>query len=286
MGRTKKPTEEQLAEAEVLNIEVIGNIGSVALQKLIDAKNQETPEVLGDVVDPQPGEIAPEGLGEDITPIVDDGVTGDGELPEPTPEPIEVPTEEPTPEPTKAVNPEEKVVEGKLKTLDDVKNLLAKPGMSIKDKLNLIKDEGPTGVRGLVSKLYSYNEQVGPKAPNRGMPFVAGKNYDLYNTLKQVVETKDQKTFRIKMDIVNLMFLEYADEGFKDVMLLRGDTSWKWGEKALNTYNNLITIICNLANLETRAKIAKNIISPDKATDIETTTFTEVSVTNIRKYYT
>lgn len=250
----------------------------------LDKEVEEITEIVGDVLEDESTgtktPIEPDSeSGDEVTdpaPIAD--ATPEVVTPKTKPEvkvpEVKVPATKPVPE-----------VKSKELTIDNVNILLKTPGKTIKQKLQEISENGPVALRSLISKLDMHNEQCGPKAADRGLPFLAGRHYDLYNTLKQVVETKDQKQFTVKMDIVNLMFLQYKDEAFKDVKLTRGDFYWQWGEKSLETYINLVTLICNLANLETRAKTAKNLISPEKATDIETTTLSEVAVANIRKYY-
>lgn len=161
---------------------------------------------------------------------------------------------------------------------------ILKSSESIKDKLKAITElENDLTYKSLVNKLLSYNNKMfGTMAikPKDG----AAANYDLFNLIKQVVSDNDFNTFKIKFNIINLMFLGYDKEAFSEQKLHRFDYEWKWGKESLTTYQHLITMISMLANKSTREQhISKGILN--RALNKDVIGLSETAIQNIIKYY-
>lgn len=161
---------------------------------------------------------------------------------------------------------------------------ILKSSESIKDKLKAITElKNDVVYKSLVNKLLSYNNKMfGTMAvkPKDG----AAANYDLFNLIKQVVSDSDFDTFKIKFNIINLMFLGYDKEAFSEQKLHRFDYEWKWGKESLTTYQHLITMIAMLANKSTREQhISKGILN--RALNKDVIGLNETAIQNIIKYY-
>lgn len=113
-------------------------------------------------------------------------------------------------------------------------------------------------VASLIYKLKKYTIDMAKGkvvSPNEG----AGKNYDLYTALITVCKNEDYAVFSTHFKIINKVFLLNSDGIFNPVRLSRFDTSWRWGQKTNNTYNQLVEVISLLANPGTRKQHLKKI---------------------------
>ena len=148
-----------------------------------------------------------------------------------------------------------------VSTLDEVKDYLVAPGSTIVEKLVRLSTDATGSVKSLASMLVTFSEDMGPNTPEQEPRVVLGKLYNLYITMKDCVETKDQSEYMVKMDILNLAFLAYGDVhgALSSVMLLRYDYAWTWGEDALKTYQILVVVISSLADRSTRAEQIKRV---------------------------
>jgi hypothetical protein len=178
---------------------------------------------------------------------------------------------------------EETIPASKLGTAE-VAALLKKPGVKIDDKLQTILEQGNTAYASLVGKLLTYAKDMSRKSPVQTATAGVGKNYDVYTTIKQVVETKDYNEFKVKFDIVNAVFKLHAEDAYSKFAMPRYDTDWKWGEKSLNTYLVLVSLIGGLCSKATRAEKLKT-HSVDKALEPSTVELKPTGIENIRKYY-
>jgi hypothetical protein len=184
---------------------------------------------------------------------------------------------------TPPVEEEETIPASKLGTAE-VAALLKKPGVKIDDKLQTILEQGNTAYASLVGKLLTYAKDMSRKSPVQTATAGAAKNYDVYTTIKQVVETKDYNEFKVKFDIVNAVFKLHAEDAYSKFAMPRYDTDWKWGEKSLNTYLVLVSLIGGLCSKATRAEKLKT-HSVDKALEPSTVELKPTGIENIRKYY-
>jgi len=83
--------------------------------------------------------------------------------------------------------------------------------------------------------------------------------YNLYTTIKSVIECDDNGIFRTNMDIISLVIMSNnkPGEAFNELRLLRYDYLWSWGDSSLRTHQILTTIMCHLANKSTRVEALK-----------------------------
>lgn len=172
-------------------------------------------------------------------------------------------------------------------TLDEYKQLMRSEDIEIKDKLEVIISRGPVEQRSLASKLEDYRNKMstnisGIVDPVKG----AGYNYDLLNTLLEVVNFTDAERFKLNFDLVNYFFLSYAKEGeaFHWVAIQRFDYEWTYGDVALTTYQNLVHVISSLADLSTRDQNISG-IDFDLAFDKTKTLIKDKAKDNIVGYY-
>ena len=307
MGRAKKPTAEQLETAAVLKIEVVGNIGATALQKLIDAKeeenlaNAEVNNAEATNEDSQPDSTVPEtdtDIDGDTTTDASNEQDNEGDLVDNSgtedvkPEATEPVVEDPKPvvkEETKptiqapVVEDEEAEVAPKLDA-KEVASIITHADYTGKQKIQKIFDEGQVGFSSIASKIIGYDQIMNPKTPVTELAGVA-KQYDLLNTLKSVINTEDYKQFKVKFDIINLGFRAYNKDAFDEFMLFRFDQKWKWSKKDLTTFQHLSSIISQLCDLTTRANNLKK-IDINRALDASEITLSETGISNLKKYYT
>jgi hypothetical protein len=168
-------------------------------------------------------------------------------------------------------------------TITEVRKVIADESIGdMRARLRELVKNGPTVAKLLLAKLLGYADAMSATVIDSKIG--AGRNYDLYNTLIGVLAEEDQAMFKLKFDIVNLVFKEYRSESFNDVKLHRFDKEWPRDTTTLNTYQNLVTVITALCDLNDRVKQMK-LISFDKAFDITTTTFTPDMISAVKRYY-
>lgn len=170
-------------------------------------------------------------------------------------------------------------------SLEEVlKFITDKANGTMRERLQSIATSGVMEARLLVSKLLTYNENMWSRvaAADKG----AGYNYDLYNFLLDVMNTGNYNVFKIKMDIISIIFKEFANEGYAEQMLHRFDTEWekRWGKQSLTTYQNMITVVAMLSDMSTRKKNMER-ISLDLALTKKDTFFSDTVIANLKKYY-
>lgn len=208
----------------------------------------------------------------------------------PTPELTEVTTEEGvdntaavTPqEPKEPITPpQEAKGEPELDTIEGIRVLIRTDG-ELKDKLTKIINDGMPSVRFHVAKLVKYAEAMSADKPDMPDQLIANNNFDLYNTIIQMIEVKDKALFKLLMDITTLVIKDNCGDGeaFNLYMLHRGDMKWKWGQNTLETYQGLMYVFCTLADLSTRPEKLKTInITHEKFSVSET------ALNNVKQYY-
>ncbi len=181
---------------------------------------------------------------------------------------------------------QEEVVEESKVELDGnaIAKLLAQPGIKIVDKLETIRTQGTVPYKMLMTKLFGYNDLMSPNAPSLEPVKGAGRNFDLYTVLKSVVSEEDYTVFKVKFDLVNMVFKTLKGEAYNEYMLHRHDQQWKWGKETLTTYQHLVTIISSLCDMSTRAHSLKH-LSLDKALDKNVIVLSDKAIDNITKYY-
>ena len=138
-----------------------------------------------------------------------------------------------------------------------------------------------------VNNMVTYNTTMDPNleeslSDEKG----AAKSYNLYILIKDALEQEDYAAFKVKFDIINMIFTNYSATAFDEFALFRYDQAWmnKWGETSLTTFQNLCTLICTLCDIKTRAANLDS-IDLDSALDSKKIELTETAINNIRKYY-
>lgn len=169
-----------------------------------------------------------------------------------------------------------------------IKVILNKTGITVREKLDLIKYSGPTSLKEAVDKLDKYEAAMNPEIEIKDSSVGATNNYSLYTLIKNIASTRDYEKFKLRFDIINLYFKEYQYSGFNEFLLQRFDEKWSWGEDNLITYQNLITVITSLCDITKRASNLKR-LDLDKALDPTVVrplnTNGGFAIQNIKAYY-
>jgi len=207
---------------------------------------EETPSVpeVG-TEDEQPPVDLPEVGTEDEQPPVDLPEVGT-EDEQPQPEELDV-TEDP-----EIQDEVEKIIASDGLSDVEVNDVLSHPDMDAKDKITKIAAEGTMEFRMTAATIVSYIEAVDESKPFVSAANIANKNYNIYNAIRQVVNTEDQANFKTKMRILTHAFVAHKDGAFNEFKLHRYDYAWTWGDKALKTYQHLIVLFTSLSDLATR----------------------------------
>jgi len=191
----------------------------------------------------------------------------------------------------KEVKPESKVTP-KIETsrnklnISDIQRLLKDRKLSFDEKLRTIAKDGISEVRTIAAGLVAYQDQVGDKNGLVDVKFVAGKNKNLLNLIKKVLELKGENSdikFKTMFDLVNLAFIAYKKDGYNIFNLHRGDLHWT-DRKELNTFNILTVIISDLASLATRKEKAIK-IDLNKVLTKDEVSLSENAINRIKAYY-
>lgn len=220
----------------------------------VDTQEPETtPEV---VVDEQP----------EVTPEVIE------EQPEETPE--ETPEEKPE---TQNTGTEEETPEVAVNSWDDVKSVIAMK-TSVDNKLEILSTCGFKPVELFVAFYMDYGKTMGPKVNEQeGARF----NTRLYNNLITTLREQDDAVFKIKFDLINLIFRNGAKDAFNEFRLCRFSDLQKISEKQLTTYHRLVVLIFSLADASTRAKNKK----PLAGFSASNTELNDNDVSRLKRYY-
>lgn len=260
-------TEEETAtQVEETTPEEVAGTPETEAESTSETTEEETP------TETQP-EVSTE---EETSPEEDESEQTMDTTPEELPEPQQ---DESEVEPTTA----EEVAPTVSLSLAEVRRVIADESIGdMRARLQELAKNGPTVVKLLVMKLLGYADVMGATVVDAKIG--AGRNYDLYNTLISILGEEDQALFKLKFDIVNLVFKEYRAEAFHDTKLHRFDKEWPRDATTLNTYQNLVTVITALCDLNERKKQMKT-LSLEKAFDITTTAFTAHMISAAKRYY-
>jgi hypothetical protein len=182
------------------------------------------------------------------------------------------------------VVPKPTPVETKLLSVSDIDAIVKDNSLRIEEKLALIASNSTPDFSILVSKLLGYEENMNRKAVFKSETVSVGNNFDLLSVLTSVVGTSDFAAFKVKFDIVNLVFQRYSGSAYSAVSLHRFDTAWTFGDARLKTYQMFATVISSLCNKDTRASELKRLdlklaLSKDK------TNLSDTAISNIVRYY-
>jgi len=172
-----------------------------------------------------------------------------------------------------------------LLTADEIAKLINNNKVSAIETLNIILAKGAFEYRALAAKLLSYANDMSKSAPMTDPKTAVGKNYDLFIALRAVINTQNYQIFKIKMDIVNLVFKEFKSDAYADEMLSRFTTDWRWDSDSLEAYLNIAILIAALCDITTRQQSLKT-ISIQLFASRTTGLISPDGVANLEKYYT
>lgn len=177
----------------------------------------------------------------------------------------------------------EKKQENSNSSISSVTSILENGSLSNEEKLNAIVAANVPGI-GFVKNLLTYQNEMSMNSVLPSEQSGADKNRSLFFKLMNVLDEEDFSIFKIKFDIVNLVFLTYKNDSFDEFKLHRFDLKWTGGQKQLKTYQRLVTVISSLCDKTKRAEQLKS-ISLSKMVDADNTTFSETNRRNILSYY-
>ena len=203
------------------------------------------------------------------------------EQPEVTPEPEvieEKPEETPEEKPeTQNTGEEDELPEVSINSWDDVKSVIAMK-TSVDNKLEILSTCGFKPVELFVAFYMDYGKTMGPKVNEQeGARF----NTRLYNNLITTLREQDDAVFKIKFDLINLIFRNGAKDAFNEFRLCRFSDLQKISEKQLTTYHRLVVLIFSLADASTRAKNKK----PLAGFSASNTELNDNDVSRLKRYY-
>lgn len=161
-----------------------------------------------------------------------------------------------------------------------VRDIVSSVAITRPDKIKMLASSDNLAYSSLVTKLIAYNNMMTGSGIIGSVG--ADRNYDLYVTLKKVVNQQEYTVFKTMMDVINLVFTEYKTGAFNEVMLQRFDVYWKNDEQSLKTYNVLVSLISRLVDKSTRAKELETINIEYSFKDSE---ITPTGVENLKNYY-
>ena len=167
--------------------------------------------------------------------------------------------------------------------ISSITTILENGSLSNEKKIEAIVNSGVEAV-SFVKNPMSYQNELSINAVGVTDVQGASKNRILFYKLLQVLDTEDYTTFKIKFDVVNLVFLTYNDDAFNEFRLHRFDLKWTGGTTELKTYQKLVTVISALCDKSKRAEQLKT-ISLSKMVDANTTVFSETNRRNLLQYY-
>lgn len=170
-----------------------------------------------------------------------------------------------------------------VRSLDDVKTLLNDEKISATEKLELLKNSDFEQVQ-FVKSLIKYNNDMGNGVTAPTELNGANNNRSLFVQLMKIIDEIDYTVFKVKFDIVNLVFLVFSDDAYNEFKLHRYDLKWSGTSKNLKTYQKLVTVISTLCDKTTRKEQLQR-VSLSKMIDPESTTFTDVARSNILRFY-
>lgn len=168
-------------------------------------------------------------------------------------------------------------------SLSSITTILENGSLSNEQKVEAIDKSGVEAV-GFIKNLIAYQNELSFKAIGLTDVQGASKNRILFFKLLQILDVEDYATFKIKFDVVNLVFLTYKEDAFNEFKLHRFDLKWTGGIKELKTYQKLVTVISALCDKSKRAEQLKT-ISLSKMVDANTTVFSETHRRNLLQYY-
>jgi len=271
----KNPIKEEEKEVQHETVE------EVKEEQHVQPETKEDSETVEEVKEEQPQESKEE----DSEGSDEESKEESGESEEPQ-ESKEEEKVEPIKGETHAIRKEngEMVLEEGIFTKDKIQKLLSQPGVSVEEKLRIIHTQAVPQYSTLVGKVLGYTETMDGSVyieTNIG----ASKNFDLYNTIKNVLKEADYNEFKLKFDIINLMFREHGKGALSDQALNRFVEGWKWSDSSLRGYQTLIIVItalCDISKRENEKKLINfdNIEEGFKGSDIKSQL-----VDNLKKYY-
>lgn len=255
-------------------------------------------------VEVKPEEVKEETQPEAVVsePVVEDGavdeehveVGEDKMLSETPPEEVKVEPKPQEPEVADTVNKSETESKEVIEDGDTGDNFLkgenltwedaweaVKQTSDVNEILAILQDSENLDVRIFVGYIVDYMKRV-KAAKDEVDGSVATSVF--YTFMMSIIQTEDEKRFKQKMDIFNLILkdgVDNPDSPFSKLKLLRW-SEFKLNNKEVRTHAILVELLTRLCDASTRSENMKSI---NGFRTSELTTFTEKEVNRIRKYY-
>lgn len=169
-------------------------------------------------------------------------------------------------------------------SMSDISNIIKDEQLTFTEKMEIIKRNGNAITQDTVNKLLNYEAVMGNNGGMIDETQGAAKNYELFLTIRRVIESTDNAEFQALFSLVNLVFKEYSNSAYKEVKLHRFDAQWAGGNKNLTSYQNIATCICMLCDIMQRSNNLKR-VNFGVVFDPEKTIFKEVNAQSVIKYY-
>jgi len=136
-----------------------------------------------------------------------------------------------------------KVTLATIKTEDDVKELFL----------------GNPDVQNVMNSFENYILGTTKQSASENKNTLVSLRFELFNNLKNVIETEDNKLFKQRFDYVNAMFRVYSESMFSHTSLIMFDYLWVYGSDSKLAFQNITKVISTLADPKTRSKKLKGI---------------------------
>lgn len=181
--------------------------------------------------------------------------------------------------------PDEPIDDSEKLSYTDLETALRSDSLTFEDKVALTKTRGPSLAVTTLTRLLSYEKVM--NSSNRSLTSADGaaKNYELYMTIRTVLELTENDKFQALFTLVNLVFKQYADDAFSAIRLNRFDREWTGGDRNKYSFQNMTTLLTMLCDVMKRASNL-NRIDFSIVFDFEKTVFTERVRESVIKYYT
>lgn len=186
----------------------------------------------------------------------------------------------------KTVNPDDPTINRPSMSYAEILDVVKDDQLEFEEKIAIVAKNGPEFAREVVEKLNEYEEYMGVNNKEVIDETTGGaKNYELFLTIRRIVESKNNDEFQALFSLINLYFKQYRNSAFKEVSLHRFDRQWPGGDKNLVSYQLITTCIYILADILTRASNLKR-VDFNTVFDKEKTIYQDYTAQSIIKYYT
>jgi len=118
---------------------------------------------------------------------------------------------------------------------------------------------GNPDVQNVMNSFENYILGTTKQSTSENKNTLVSLRFELFNNLKDVIETEDNKLFKQRFDYVNTMFRVYSEGMFSHTSLIMFDYLWVYGSDSKLAFQNITKVISSLAEPKTRSKKLKGI---------------------------